>query len=419
MKTVLMIDTLPLFREFLKSKLSEEKVEVLFTQEKKNAFPKMISSLPNLVLLDISETDDFAVITEFLQKKSSDPNTRRIPMIVTGPVVEREGLAIFASSGIIKYFTKPIQFDLFFEAIGVALKSSFSIDVVPCVLDIHRSGDIIVIEVAKGLNREKLSLLKFRLSEMIAGAKLQEPKIVLMLTDLDLTFVDGANLEFLFDNILSAPGVSPRRTKILSSSLFVREMVDGHPRYRGIEVAENLPAVLDSLVDNTGGSSMTDLVLDRILTPSADAFQGSVETRFHSDTGVRRDGRAAGEESAECRIAIVDDDAVICRLLDSAFQKAGARCDTYTGGTAFLAGVKTYRYDLVVLDILMPGISGFDTLKKMQTLQDRPPVIVYSQATQKEQIVQALSLGASRYLLKPQKPEVIVSNARELLNGKL
>jgi DNA-binding response OmpR family regulator len=67
----------------------------------------------------------------------------------------------------------------------------------------------------------------------------------------------------------------------------------------------------------------------------------------------------------------------------------------------------------------MPGISGFDTLRRLQVLPNIAPIIVYSQAVQKEMAVQALSLGAKSYLIKPQKPEVIIQKAKELLNGKL
>ena len=66
----------------------------------------------------------------------------------------------------------------------------------------------------------------------------------------------------------------------------------------------------------------------------------------------------------------------------------------------------------------MPGISGFEILSKLKTSPDAPPIIVYSQATQREVVIQALSLGASSYLVKPQKPDVIISKAIEVLHAK-
>ena len=67
----------------------------------------------------------------------------------------------------------------------------------------------------------------------------------------------------------------------------------------------------------------------------------------------------------------------------------------------------------------MPGISGFDILKTLRQHQVTSPVLVYSQAAQKEAIIQSLTLGAKTYLVKPQKHEVIISKAMEILNGKI
>ena len=66
----------------------------------------------------------------------------------------------------------------------------------------------------------------------------------------------------------------------------------------------------------------------------------------------------------------------------------------------------------------MPGMSGFDILTKLKVTPDAPPVIVYSQATQREVVIQALSLGAKSYLVKPQKPDVIITKAIEVLHAK-
>ena len=54
MKQVLIVDTPPIFREFLKNKFSEEKIDVTFIQEKRDAITKMISLFPDLVIMDIS-----------------------------------------------------------------------------------------------------------------------------------------------------------------------------------------------------------------------------------------------------------------------------------------------------------------------------------------------------------------------------
>lgn len=87
-------------------------------------------------------------------KKRNDPNARRKPVILIGPTIERSKAATLVEYGVVKYFTKPIRFDVFFEAIGSILRQSFSFDETPCILDIHINGNLIFVEIARGLNRE-------------------------------------------------------------------------------------------------------------------------------------------------------------------------------------------------------------------------------------------------------------------------
>jgi DNA-binding response OmpR family regulator len=414
MKNVIIVDASPLFREFLKDKLSTERVSVSIAQGKRDAFTKMISLLPDLVILDVQ--DSFEDLLEFLEKKYNDPNASHIPIIAAGPLVERTKIAILAQFGVIKYFTKPIKFDVLFESIGHILKLSFSMDVTTCVLDIHHNGNLIFIEVAQGLNREKLALMKYKLSEMIENEAIENPKVILMMTNLDLTFVDGSNLEQLLDNVLSNPKIQNKNVKVLSFNTFTRDLISGHPRYSGVETATNLTQVLNSLVDSSSFSNIPDLITDRILTPGEEQVPGSIETRFYSDSGVIQDDDSLGDV---LRIAIVDDDMVILKLLENSFKSIGASCDLYNNGTEFITGFNRHKYDLVILDIFMPGISGFDILQRLQESDNSIPIMIYSQTTQKEAVVQALSLGAKRYLVKPQKPEVIIQKSIELLHGKI
>ena len=67
----------------------------------------------------------------------------------------------------------------------------------------------------------------------------------------------------------------------------------------------------------------------------------------------------------------------------------------------------------------MPGLSGFDILNHLHIRNYKSPVIIYSNITQRETVVQALSLGAKSFLIKPQKPEVLIQKALEIINSKI
>ena len=416
MKKVLIIDSHQLFRDFLKQKLSVDQIEVTLTQENRDSYPKMLTLLPNLVILDMGE--DRVEEMAFLEKKLGDPNTASIPTIITGPSAEKSSIAALAKYGVIKYFAKPIQFDVFFEAIGKVLHIPLSMDTTPSVLDLHRNNSIIFIELAVGLNREKIALLQYKLTEMIETEELESPKILVMLTNVELTFVDGYNLEFLLDNILACPKVHTKHVKILSLSPFLKDFLDGHEAYNGIEMSNNLPKVLNSLIDTTITSSVSDLITDRILTSSyLDGDSSSVETRFFSDTNSDPEALKAADGTV-LNIAIIDADLKSLAMSKTAFEGYGANVYAYNSSQSFLADYKAEKFNLVVLDVVLPDNSGLNILAQLRREFNSPPVIVYSPPLQREWVVKILQSGAKTYIVKPQKPNVLVQKSLSLLKGE-
>lgn len=415
MKKVLIIDAPPLFREFLKEKLSAERIEVDIAQGNRDAFTKLLSQLPELLI--VNSPDNYQDLLDFLEKKRSDPNASKIPTILTGSVLEQDQLRVLPSYGVIKYFNKPVKFDIFFESIGRILRTNFSMDTTQCILELHLNDNIIFIEVAQGLNREKIALLKYRITEMIDDNKLTAPKIVLMMTDLALSFVDGANLEYLIDNIIADSRVVRKNVKILALDSFTKELVNGHKQYEGIEVVENLSTVLNSLVDSGTANSVAEVISDKILAATEDVSEGSVQMKFHSESGVMEEQNNGLEN--QLKIAVVDDDVVTLRLLKSAFSSISVQTDCFSSGSEFLGYTNRKNYDLIILDIFMPGLSGFDILNHLHIRNYKSPVIIYSNITQRETVVQALSLGAKSFLIKPQKPEVLIQKALEIINSKI
>lgn len=411
MKKVLIADKHTLFREFLKTKLEEDQIEVIFTQENRDTYTKMITVLPNLIILDMD--DDNQEEMDFLERKIENFNTINTPVIITGPSQDKSNLAALAKYGVIKYFAKPIQFDIFFESIGKVLHTPLSIDTTPCVLDLHRNGNIIFIELAQGLNREKIVLLQYKLTEMIEREEIDNPKIVIMLTNLELSFIDGYNIEFLIDNVLACPKVHNKNVKILSLSPFVKELLTGHPQYADIEMANQLPRLLTSLVDTTITSSVSDLITDRILTPSNEYGDdsGTVDTRFSYESGgTQNDGTVLN-------VAIVDADPVAAEQTKQIYQSISANVTVFNSGKLFCDTYQPDTYNLVILDVLMPDNAGIQVLQFLQQRSNTPDVIVYSTGIQRDLIVRVLSLGAKHYLVKPQKPNVLIQKSLSTIKG--
>ncbi|MDY4903231.1 MAG: response regulator [Treponema sp.] len=415
MKQVLLIDGSPLFYEFLKDKLKVEQVVVDTAKGNLDAYTKIISTLPDLIVIETPDCTD-EVLIELLKKKTMDFNAKKIPVILTGPEIDRSLIANFVQYNVVKYFKKPIKFDVFFDSISKLLNANFLLDTTPCVLDIHINGSIIFVEIARGLNREKLFLLKYKLTELLSGDEIKNPKIVLMLTNLSLSFMDITNIELLFDNITAGNLIENQNIKVLSLEPLIKEIIEGHPAYYGIEVTENLNNVVNTLVESKNSfANVNDFVADKILDSSKDLTAGTVDIRFNESSP--KDFR---EEGIVMKVAIVDDDVTIRKLLQSAFNSISAESVLFEKGTSFLqAVVSGQKFDLVILDIFIPDLDGFSILASLQRQNFSSPIIVYSQAVQKEAILQALSLGAKSYIVKPQKPNIILQKAVEVLNGQI
>ena len=415
MKKVLIIDSHQLFRDFLKQKLADDQLEVILTQENRDSYTKLINILPNLVILDMNEYHEEEM--EFLEKKISDANTASIPVIVTGPEMNKASIASLAKYGVIRYFSKPIQFDIFFEAIGKKLQIPLSIDMTPCVLDIHRNNNIVFIELALGMNREKIALLQYKLTEMIEQEQIESPKVIIMLTNLSLSFVDGFNLEFLIDNVLACPKIHNKNVKILSLSPFVHELIEGHKTYENIEVSDNLHKLLNSLMDTSFSTDVFDVLADRILMPSTE-FEidtSSVETRFYSDNSS--ENSASKNDGTVVHVALIDSDLQSLAYEKTSFEAMGAKCTAFNSGNKFLTDYESGKFDLVLLDILVSDGSGFNVLQQMKNRYDAPPVVVYSQSPQKDFMVKVLTAGARNYLIKPLKPGQLVHKCLSVLKA--
>ena len=359
MKKVLIIDKHPQFREFLKQKLTDDQIEVSMMLENRDMYSRMTTVFPDLIILDLDEDSDEEM--EFLEKKASDFTVSKIPIIIAGPKQSKSYTASLAKYGVVKYFAKPVQFDIFFESIGKILHTPLSMDSTPSVMDIHRNKDLIFIELAQALNRDKLSLLKFKLTDIIQKENLESPKIVLMLT-LDLSFIDGYNLEYLFDNILACPNVLPKNIKVLSLSPFLSDFIDGHPNYSQCELSSDLTKVLNDIVDTTYTSSVSDLITDKVLSPSSDfgVSTASVDTRFYADSN--EETKRGIRHAALLNIAIIDADQTSTNLLTHTLEEIGANVYTFSSSKDFVDNYENDKFTLVILDVVLPDQTGFSLL---------------------------------------------------------
>jgi two-component system, NtrC family, response regulator AtoC len=105
-------------------------------------------------------------------------------------------------------------------------------------------------------------------------------------------------------------------------------------------------------------------------------------------------------------VAIVDDDAAFAQYLRTFLSLRGYEARCYTRGDELLASMKQHEApDVVLLDVMMPGLDGMATLRALKASRPEAQVIMLSGRNQASTIVEAVRLGAADYVVKPDDPE--------------
>lgn len=109
-------------------------------------------------------------------------------------------------------------------------------------------------------------------------------------------------------------------------------------------------------------------------------------------------------------IALLEDDLDQSAIMKEWLLHSGHQCDCYTSGHDFIRAVKRYTYDILILDWVIPDMSGIEVLKWVRTNIDwRIPVIFNTQRDTEEDIVYGLSQGADDYMIKPIKHKELLA----------
>ncbi|MGV8955331.1 MAG: response regulator [Cypionkella sp.] len=113
-------------------------------------------------------------------------------------------------------------------------------------------------------------------------------------------------------------------------------------------------------------------------------------------------------------ILIIEDDIEIVRILQAYFERDGFRTIAATDPLTGLAHHQRLKPDLVVLDVKLPKMDGYETLATLRRTDDTPVIMVTALAEDLDKL-QALRLGADDYVVKPFNPLEVVARARAIL----
>ena len=101
------------------------------------------------------------------------------------------------------------------------------------------------------------------------------------------------------------------------------------------------------------------------------------------------------------RLLIIEDEKEVSQRIASACSSEGFNCHVASHGTEALEMIKLYDYAAIILDILLPDISGFDIISRLRGINNLTPILMVSGLTNSDDKVKSLSIGADDYITKP------------------
>jgi two-component system, OmpR family, response regulator CpxR len=114
------------------------------------------------------------------------------------------------------------------------------------------------------------------------------------------------------------------------------------------------------------------------------------------------------------RVLIIDDDEELCELVEEYLTAEGFEVEAVHDGESGLATASTGDFDLAILDVMLPGLNGFDVLRRLRERSSMPVLMLTARGDEMERIV-GLEIGADDYLSKPFNPRELTARLKAVL----
>src|SRR5688500_5051630 len=113
-------------------------------------------------------------------------------------------------------------------------------------------------------------------------------------------------------------------------------------------------------------------------------------------------------------ILVVDDEKRLVSLVESYLTQEGYRVVTAHNGEDALAVARREKPDLIVLDVMMPEMDGYEFMRKHRAENNTPIILLHARVDEEEQVI-GLEIGADDYMTKPFRPRELVARVRAVL----
>lgn len=374
--TVLVVDDVPSNLALIREYLSPTQLSVISAEDGEQAILLAKEYTPDLILMDISMPvmDGY----EATQLIKADDSLKHIPVVAVSAVFLRGGSQKLKQEGFQGYLCKPITRKSLFNMVSGFLKHSFS--------------DFPMGKPVKNIKPKVLKML---------------PKLVEILEEKCIPAWK------LLDQRLSIPAVKRFASAIdrfdnIAGTFFLKEYAEDLMVHAGdfdIENTKKLLFEFPKLVENfkTAQEQYTPNKeeIDRLEENQA------LYVRLENSMEVLDDLFSEDmDEQDTSSILVVDDNPKHIHLIGKTLAGKGYLLEAATSGIQALEWVKSRQFDLILLDVVMPGMNGFDVCKKIKLLPDfkETPVILLTVKTEISDIVKGFHMGVVDYVTKPFNP---------------
>ncbi len=125
-------------------------------------------------------------------------------------------------------------------------------------------------------------------------------------------------------------------------------------------------------------------------------------------------GRTERFRSIPMKILVVEDEAGMAELLRQGLTEEGHSVSVAADGPSGLAQAQGYPFDLILLDVMLPGLDGMTVARKLRAARNQTPILMLTARDTAKDIVEGLDVGADDYLTKPFSLDVLFARVRAL-----
>jgi len=281
MDTILVVDESPLFRKFIQYMLEYQGFAVHTARSGFDGLNQLRKHRPDLLIVD--DGLNRQSVNNLLKKKGEDVNISDIPVLFTARGFTQERVVELCRVKVRRFIVKPLKIDQFFDVIDSFFSHSMEVDKTVCQLNLHVNQNIVLVEVAMGLNNTKLDLVHWKIREIMEANDITEPRIMVLMSDVSMEKQSEHVLERFIKSLVAITENS-KNVKVLTGEKAVRQAIESNFALNGVDICDSLIEAIDAFFGKKGLEKLTSNqdIVHQIYLSSHEDFdtKGQIDLSF-------------------------------------------------------------------------------------------------------------------------------------------